>query len=216
MRENNDVSLDKATLSDKVYRLLVNMIIDGRILPESRLREEHIARQFDVSATPVREAFKRLASDGFIEIIPYHGAVVRGIDEKEIEDVYKCRLALEMLALKEAIDKFDAKNIAALKAIVDKQENDSDLFDVSVTNQKFHDIIYRVAGNRTIYTLIESLNSVLARDMKYSASDEKRRVDICKEHKKVLQAICDRNLEAAQQAMTEHILNGKTYIEKKK
>ena len=85
MSANNEVSLDKATLSDKVYRILVDMIVSGKIAPDSRLREEHIAKQFNVSATPVREAFKRLASDGFIEIIPYHGAVVRGIDEKEIE-----------------------------------------------------------------------------------------------------------------------------------
>ena len=216
MSANNEVSLDKATLSDKVYRILVDMIVSGKIAPDSRLREEHIAKQFNVSATPVREAFKRLASDGFIEIIPYHGAVVRGIDEKEIEDVYKCRLSLEMLALKEAIGKFDDSSITKLKNIVEKQKNASDMLDVSAINKSFHDLIYKVADNRTINRLIESLNSVLARDMKYSASDASRREDIYKEHKKILNAICNKDLKVAQSAMTEHILNGKEYIENKK
>lgn len=216
MPANNDVQLDKTPLSEKVYRLLIDMIITGKIPSDSHLREEHIAKQFNVSATPVREAFKRLASDGFIEIIPYHGAVVKGIDEEEIEDVYKCRLVLEMMALKEAIGKFDAKSLAKLDEVVQKQKQVTDVLDVATNNKKFHDLIYSVAGNKTLCRLIGSLELVLARDMKYSASDEARRAAIYKEHVKILKAIRAKDLTAAQKAMTAHIINGKKYIEKKK
>ncbi len=113
----------------------MNEIVSGEIAPESRLREEHIAKEFNVSATPVREAFKRLASDGFIEIIPYHGAVVHGIEETEIDDVYNCRLALEYLALEEAIPKLSKKDIKKFENLVEKTQVMTNMFDIADANK---------------------------------------------------------------------------------
>ena len=75
-----------------------------------------MAKQMEVSATPVREAFKKLAGDGFIEIVPYCGAIVKELDEEEIREAYQCRIALEKMALEEAIDRFDDN---ALKQLFD-------------------------------------------------------------------------------------------------
>lgn len=214
--KNTKEYVDKSPLSEKVYQKLINKIVTGEIAPESRLREEHIANEYNVSATPVREAFKRLASDGFIEIIPYHGAIVRGIDEKEIEDVYHCRLALENLALEEAISRLTQNDIKKFETLVKKTESLSDMFGVADTNKKFHELIYEAANNKTLTRLIESLNMVLLRDMKFSASDESRKREIINEHKDIITALKYKNIEEAKKAMRRHILNGKEYIEKRK
>lgn len=216
MMKNTKEYVDKSPLSEKVYQKLINKIVTGEIAPESRLREEHIANEYNVSATPVREAFKRLASDGFIEIIPYHGAIVRGINEKEIEDVYHCRLALENLALEEAIPRLTQNDIKKFETLVKKTESLSDMFGVADTNKKFHELIYEAANNKTLTRLIESLNMVLLRDMKFSASDESRKREIINEHKDIITALKYKNIEEAKKAMRRHILNGKEYIEKRK
>ena len=216
MMKNTKEYVDKSPLSEKVYQKLINKIVTGEIAPESRLREEHIANEYNVSATPVREAFKRLASDGFIEIIPYHGAIVRGIDEKEIEDVYHCRLALENLALEEAIPRLTQNDIKKFETLVKKTESLSNMFRVADTNKKFHELIYEAANNKTLTRLIESLNMVLLRDMKFSASDESRKREIINEHKDIITALKYKNIEEAKKAMRRHILNGKEYIEKRK
>lgn len=208
--------LDKIPLSEKVYKKLVNEIVSGEIAPESRLREEHIAKEFNVSATPVREAFRRLASDGFIEIIPYHGAVVHGIEETEIDDVYNCRLALEYLALEEAIPKLSKKDIKKFENLVEKTQVMTNMFDIADANKKFHEMIYNTANNKTLTKLVESLNLVLLRDMKFSASDDERKKEINREHLEIIEAMKDKDVSAAKRAMRNHILNGKSYIERKK
>ena len=70
-------TVGKMPLSEKVYRILVQSIVDGELPPGTKLQEKHVAKQMEVSATPVREAFKKLAGDGFIEIVPYCGAIVK-------------------------------------------------------------------------------------------------------------------------------------------
>ncbi len=207
---------DKVTLSEKVYQVLVDKIISGVIEPESRLREEHVAKEYNVSATPVREAFKRLASEGFIELIPYQGAIVHGINDEEIQDVYRCRLALENLALELAIDKFDDNTLQKIEDLIHYSKITTDMFDTAKINRRFHNIIYDVANNKTLYKLIDSLDNVLARDMKFSASNTIRRNNIIIEHSKILSALKNKDLKAAQAAMKEHILNGKEYIETKR
>ena len=71
-------SVARVPLSEQVYNVLMDSIVSGSLEAGTELREQHVAKQMGVSATPVREAFKRLASDGMIEIIPYRGAVGEG------------------------------------------------------------------------------------------------------------------------------------------
>lgn len=90
------------------------------------------------------------------------------------------------------------------------------MFGVADTNKKFHELIYEAANNKTLTRLIESLNMVLLRDMKFSASDENRKREIINEHKDIITALKYKNIEEAKKAMRRHILNGKEYIEKRK
>lgn len=59
------------------------MIVSQKLESGVRLKEQHVAKELGISATPIREAFKKLAADGFVEIKPYYGVVVRRTDEKE-------------------------------------------------------------------------------------------------------------------------------------
>lgn len=206
-------TVGKMTLSEKVYKILMQSIVRGELPPGTKLQEKHVAKQMEVSATPVREAFKKLAGDGFIEIVPYCGAVVKELDDEEIREAYHCREALEKLALEDAIGKFDEETLAGLYDVIERGANSEDIMEVSAINQNFHDIIYLAAGNTMLRKLLDMLNTVIARDMKYSAGNAHRRKEIYEEHIRIADAIRDGDLKRAQEAMTAHIRNGQRYIE---
>ena len=106
--------ISRIPLSEQVYNVLMDSIVNGSLEAGTELREQHIAKQMGVSATPVREAFKRLASDGLIEIVPYRGAVVKTLDPQEIKEAYACREALEHLVVKEAMERISPADIQQL------------------------------------------------------------------------------------------------------
>ena len=205
--------IEKMPLSEKVYRILAKKIIDGKLVPGTKLKEKHVAEELGVSPTPVREAFKKLSGNGFVEINPYNGAVVKGLDEKEINDVYCCREALEKMALSESITKFSDKALKELFAIVKKESTTTDMMEISVVNKQFHRIIFQEADNKTLIQLIDMLDMVISRDMKYSSCDNKRRREICKEHTNIANAIKNCDVVGATAAMELHIKNGRKYIE---
>lgn len=138
---------------------------------------------------------------------------MKELDEEEIREAYQCRIALEKMALEEAIDRFDDNALKQLFDIIEKEKETEGIMEVSRINKSFHDVIYLTADNTMLCRLLDMLNTVIARDMKYSASDEKRRNEIYHEHVAIAQAIRDHRLEQAQQAMVTHIRNGQKYIE---
>jgi DNA-binding GntR family transcriptional regulator len=76
------MTIEKAsrrTKADSVYDVLQSAIMSGRIAPGEHLRQEEVAAQWGVSQTPVREAFRRLESEGLVEHAPNRGVIVRGI-----------------------------------------------------------------------------------------------------------------------------------------
>lgn len=93
---------DKATSQELAYEKILNKIVKDRMLPGTPLRQEHIAKEFGLSATPVREAFKRLENEGWLQSYPYRGTFVREFTYEEIRDMYLLREAIEGIAVREA------------------------------------------------------------------------------------------------------------------
>lgn len=207
--------VSRVPLNEQVYRSLLSSITQGTIPPGTELREQHLAKQMNVSATPVREAIRRLASDGLVEIIPYHGAVVRTLDQEEISQAYACREALERLAIAECIRHVKPADIQALYELVEtyhQAENFSEICDYS---QQFDSYLYNLCGNRILHGLLGTLKGIIARDRKYSSVNVDRRHEIYQEHKAIIQALEAKDIDAAQNAVSIHIHNGRKFIESK-
>lgn len=209
-------SVSRIPLSEQVYNILMDSIVSGSLEAGTELREQHVAKKLGVSATPVREAFKRLASDGLIEIIPYRGAVVKTLDPQEIREAYACREVLEHLVVKEALEKITPNDIQALYQILDGFCRAKGVEDISRASQAFDDYLYQLTGNRTLQNLLAVLKGVISRDRKYSAGSPERQKAIYQEHRTIVEALERRDLEGAQQAISRHIHNGQKYIEEKR
>ena len=156
--------ISRIPLSEQVYNVLMDSIVNGSLEAGTELREQHIAKQMGVSATPVREAFKRLASDGLIEIVPYRGAVVKTLDPQEIKEAYACREALEHLVVKEAMERISPADIQQLHQLVEGFRLAKGVEDISASSQAFDDYLYRLTGNRTLQNLLAMLKGVISRE----------------------------------------------------
>lgn len=209
-------AVGRTPLSEKVYSTLVESIVKGTLLPGTKLQEQHVARQLEVSATPVREAFRRMERDGFIESIPYCGVVVKGLDYEEIMDAYACRSNLELMAVREAVHKITEEQLNLLARLAQNASSEDDFIKTSETSSHFHQTIYQAAGNKVLIRLMDSLSTVILRDMRYSAMDPKREQEILSEHQRIVQAFMECDGEKAVTAMSVHLDNGLSYMKKRR
>ena len=209
-------SVTRVPLSERVYKILMESIVSGDLLPGTELREPHVAKQMGVSATPVREAFKRLASDGMIELIPYRGAVVKVLDQQEIREAYACREALEHLVAKEVIERVRQEDIDRLYRMIEGFRQAEGVEEIAASSQEFDEYLYQLTGNRTLCDLLALLKGVISRDRKYSAGSPERQQAIYQEHRAIVEALDRRDLEGAKRAISRHIYNGQKYIEEKR
>lgn len=205
-------ALGKQPLNIMVYESIKNAILDGIFEPGTRLTETSLSKQLNVSSTPVREAFRRLESERFVEIIPYRGAIVQKFSLKEIDDVYKCRLPLEILAIELAIDNITDDIVDKLYFLVEKSRKTNDISEYVRINSEIHNLILECANNQTLKKLLDQINDVIDRDRNISSNSLKRKTEINKEHLKIVDAIKSRNKESAKKAMEIHINNGYAYI----
>ena len=188
--------ISRIPLNEHVYRTLVELIVNGSFAAGTELKEQHLAKQMNVSATPVREALKRLASEGLVEIIPYRGA-------------------LEHLAIAEAIEHMEQKDIQNLYQFIELYRNAGDSSEIFSASQQFDDYIYQMTQNRTLCELLAVLKGTISRDKKYSSANIERRCAIYEEHKAIVEAMEARDITRAQDAVSRHIRNGQRFIEGK-
>src|SRR5919204_6929621 len=96
------------TLAEKAFGALHEAILTGRLRPGERLPIEELAEVLDMSAMPIREAVRRLDAAGLVENIPHRGARVTELSVTDLAEVYEARLALEVLAIRRAAERFEA------------------------------------------------------------------------------------------------------------
>jgi len=94
--------------------LIRQAIVDGRVPPGHRLKEEELAQQLGISRTPVREALLVLQSEGLVEAAPNRGATVRAYDTADLEEMYELRALLEGHAAGRAASRVTPDQLAHL------------------------------------------------------------------------------------------------------
>lgn len=210
MDENNNIhNLDKETLSDKAYKILVELIVSQKLESGVRLKEQHVAKELGISATPIREAFKKLAADGFVEIKPYYGVVVRRTDEKESDNIYQCLVALSEMEMKLAIDNFDDNFVIQLAGIIAKEKKAKSFFEFHSLNLDFHHTIWVQTGNEVFVKIMKML--VASTHMRYADGCEQGQKQ---GHQNILEAIKIKSPKMAHKAMLELLEKSMQIIKK--
>ncbi|MFA7468551.1 MAG: GntR family transcriptional regulator [Desulfotomaculaceae bacterium] len=197
-------------LREIVFEVLKDAIINGKLKPGERLMEIQLAEELGVSRTPVREAIRKLELEGFLVIVPRKGAYVAGISFKDIADVFEVRAALEALAAGLAAERVTEAGLDELERslvqIAELSDSD-DLGSVVERDTSFHDVIYKASRNQCLVQIVSNLKDQIQRFRAASLARPGRTKIAIHEHRKIVEAIADRNVELAQTLAREHIEN---------
>ena len=110
------------TANSVVYESLRQQIFEGNIYPGSWLREQDLVEAFNVSRTPIREALRRLESEGLVESVPFRGVKVVSLKPEDIWEEYMVRIALESLAFELAVSNMSDETIHLIEQMVQEME----------------------------------------------------------------------------------------------
>lgn len=197
-----------ASLEEKVYLSLEEQIISQKLRPGESVTEMKLSRELGVSRTPVREALQRLDREGLIKLIPNKGAVVLGISEKDLIDIYKIRMRLEGLAARIAAENTDPEFCRELCDNVDLTGfymEKGDIEKVKNLDSEFHDIIYRSCESRMLGKTLSELHRYIASYRKLSLAADGRIERSLAEHREIYDAITRGDAAAADALMSEHV-----------
>lgn len=197
------------SIRDVMYEILKDAIISGDILPGEHIVESAYAKRYNISRTPIREALRKLEQDGLVEYRARKGVIVRSLEEEDIREIYVIRQALEDLALQYAVKNVTEEDIQTLYAILDETATFirvGDIGSASKNSRQIHVYIYRLSGLSRLQTLIGSLNEYMDRFSFMTLSDHDRQAQSAKEHRAMVDALKERDMEKLISISHDHLL----------
>jgi DNA-binding GntR family transcriptional regulator len=144
--------------ADHSYETILRSILDGEYEPGQRLVIERLARELGVSVVPVREAIRRLESDGYVTFTRNIGATVTAIDLDRYPETIEAVAAIEGVALGLAAPHLTATDIRRAREVNDRLRDSLAKFDPAQftrLNRRFHEILYSACPNRHILSILE-------------------------------------------------------------
>lgn len=183
------------------------MIVDGELRPGAPLREIKLSRSLGVSRTPLREAFKVLASEGLIELRPHRGGIVSPINPAEIADVFEVMGELEHLAGRLLCERISNAEIADLTLRHDRliaHHRSGDRSAYFALNQEIHDHIVELTRNAALIAIYRGLASKIRRARSQANYDSTRWAQSVREHAAIMRAIKGRQAGSLATHLRDH------------
>lgn len=199
-----------AALTDWTYQYLKKSILNFDFQPGEQLHIEEFAKKLEVSRTPVREAFLRLANEGLVEVRSRVGYFVSLITEQDIRDLFEVREIVETRAARQAAEALSDEELEKLKALMSETEQaikDGDLETYIKNDVRFHDYLQKHISNKRLIAVMESLNDLTYRERILSTRLDENIGLTFVEHSKIVEALVRRDGEMASKLMGEHLEN---------
>jgi DNA-binding GntR family transcriptional regulator len=202
------------------YNFIKDSIINGKFTPGMRLAEESLAKELNLSRTPVREAIKQLEAEGLVVPLK-RGVSVRQFTNEDIRQIYDLRTLLEGYAASQAavyrttedIEKMETANVLYEKAIAEYTEADmNSITDIVDVNQQFHEAIVTAAKNDHIHFHISKVVVVPIVFRSFYWYNYFQLHQSLEVHKIILNAIKNKEPDRARIAMHEHIYQGRDHV----
>ena len=197
-------------------RLIRHAIIDGRLPPGRRLKEEELARELGISRTPVREALLMLHAEGLVEVAPNRGAAVRSHSVEDLDDLYQLRAVLEGYSTRRAAARLSDDDVAALRESCERftglVADGAEMAALVRENLEFHQTILEGAGSARLTAMVRQ---VIELPLVYRSyvwySPEQQRIS-AHYHAQITRALEARDGERAELVMKEHIFEARDLL----
>jgi DNA-binding GntR family transcriptional regulator len=198
---------------DQVYNSIKQMIHQGVFQPGDRIYEAKIARDFNLSRSPVREAVRALEKEGLLVIDDKSRMTVYKPTMKDVEEIYQCRMVLESLAAKLATRLATSRELKEIEKVLaqtkkyleGKDEPDKEV--IISLNSRFHDFILQSSKNNRLQKQLSELRSLTHYYMLMNLKGENRKWIIFDEHQEIFDCVKQGDDEKAGLLMSNHIHN---------
>ena len=191
-----------------VYALVRRAITSGRFVPGQRLSERELAAQYDVSRTPIREAFRHLIQEGLVVYKPNSGYRIIPLSEELARHILVVRETLESIAARLAAQrdpKRTAKTMAKTIARARHANREGQLSELITANQEFHQALVQGSGNPILAAVYHTLQGYMGVMMSIPLSWPRQRVETIQEHGKIIRALKSGNPDVAEEASRQHV-----------
>ncbi|MBO0874634.1 MAG: GntR family transcriptional regulator [Pseudonocardia sp.] len=201
----------ESSAAQRAYLAIVDRMASGELEPGSWLREESLAASLGISRTPVREALRRLNSEGLVRLERNRGAQVVAWTREQVLEIYGLRAAVEGYVASIVARKIGEEELAKLAANVVEYERviavggQGSIQQVAALNNEFHSIVLDATGNdslRFLLTGVLGLPLVRRTFLRYTARDLARSIE---HHRELIEAFRRRDAETAEMIMKVHI-----------
>lgn len=212
--------MKKPTLQEAAYRAIAFRIAEGAYAPGQWLREQHLSEELGISATPVREAFRRLEREGWIEFVPRRGCRMRVLTIEEIEDLYLMREGIEVVSIRRAVARATDEDWRTIASAVDRFEDDCREAIVSAADRSaidapvesdlaFHVSLVAATHSERIIQSVRTAN-LQAHTMvasRHCPLGERQLLVTAAEHRAIYQAMHTGQVRAAEELLRAHIVD---------
>lgn len=210
---------DKYSLRGRVFNKIREDILKGRYKHNEAMKEVQISKELGVSRTPVREALRQLELEGLVTIIPNKGAVVSGINAKDISDIYAIRSMIEGLSAKWAAIYITEEQLDEMEEIIFLSEFHlaKDRIDqLYELDSRFHEILFEASDSKILRHMLSDFHHYVQRVRKISLSSKERAVKSIAEHKAILEALKRGDGDEASILTNIHVENTSENVIKKR
>lgn len=193
------------TSAQQAYQYIIKGLEEGTLQPGTRVRETELAKSVGISRTPVREALNRLVNEGLVINDAHRGMIITELDQALVGELYEMRAVLESTAASLAAKHATDVEISLLRTLMEADKDMTDPIEIANNNRLFHQVLYQCGHNRFLLKTLQALqNSMLL--LGDSTLAERGRPDEARnEHEAIVNALEDRDPEAAAEAARQHI-----------
>ncbi len=203
--------------SDGVYDQLKEQILHLELPPGSTISEIDTAEKYNISRTPVRDAFKRLEREGLLEIRPHIGTFISLIDLNEVSDVLYAREVLEFAVLSDLSKIYDKSQDLRIRLLLQQQkdllDSDMDIQELSRAfirlDNEFHAALFEAAGKKNITHFLSSINCQYERFrtfINYNGKDDIKK--LYNAHYHLWELVVNKDLDGLKNALNHHLYDG--------
>ena len=192
----------------QVYTTLRDAIVSAALAPGRQLSENELAARLGVSRTPIREALQRLREERLVAVVPQLGTFVTHISETAISDAQFVREALEIAAIRGTSLRARDEDLAALEAIIRRQEAAREAADFDrfyVLDDDLHHLLCDLSGHEIAWSLSNRAKGHLNRIRRLSLPEPGYLMEMISEHRAVVAAVAAHDPDQAEHALRHHL-----------
>ncbi len=208
-------AVKKESLPEMIAADLRQRILSGELAEGEAIRQEFLAKEYDVSRMPVREALKRLSAEGLVQWENNRGGTVIKHSLREIGEIFDLRILIEVDLFRRAIPHMSDNDFETCERLLAKMENSYEAGDVShwgVYNHEYHMALYAAADRRMSMEFLERINLHSDRYVRIHLSVMKQRVPAKEEHRQLLEYARKGDAKGGATLLARHIERTKTEL----